>query len=121
MRYVQQRRLSEHERWTILKDKLDQVATRVDTEAAERAEAHRALRAHVDTELAKLAERVAGDLQNLERTIRSDADAALRSANDLGAAVSDEAEQRKVDIEHVGAPRRGGGHCAGGALRSHRS
>ena len=100
---MQQKHLSEHERWSVLKDKIDKLTARVDTESAERVESHRSLRAHVDTELSKLAERVAGDLHNLERAMRSNADSALRSAADLSAAVSDEAEQRKVDIEHVGA------------------
>ena len=70
---------------------------------ARRYEADRSLHAHMDAELAKLGERMAAQFKELQLTMRGSLDHLGRSINEINVALTEEREQRRADIDHVGS------------------
>lgn len=99
---VQLKRLSEQEKFTLLKEKIDAIERTLDAEVCRRQDGDCNLQAHVDGELHKLSERTCSDMKQLQLAIKSSVEQLGRSVHELNTIVSEEREQRKVDIDHVG-------------------
>lgn len=98
---VQLKRLSEHEKFTLLKEKIEGLEASLAAEGCQRSEADRSIHAHIDAEISKLAERTAGDVKQLQLAVKSSLEQLSRSVSELNTIVSDEKEQRKADTDHV--------------------
>jgi vacuolar-type H+-ATPase subunit I/STV1 len=99
---VQLKRLSEQEKFTLLKEKIDTIERSLDAEVCRRQDGDYSLQAHVDSELHKLSERTSSDIKQLQLAVKSSVEQIGRSVHELNTIVSEEREQRKVDIDHVG-------------------
>jgi DNA anti-recombination protein RmuC len=99
---LQLKRLSEHERFSLLKEKLDTLELKLEAESHNRQDAHRSLEAHVEAELLKLSDRTSAELKQMHLSIKSTMEQLTRAATDLNSSLSQESEQRAADIDHVG-------------------
>jgi hypothetical protein len=94
--------MSEHERFSLLKGKIDTIELKLEAESHNRQEAHQNLEAHVEAELVKISDRTSAELKQLHLSIKSTMDQLTRTANDLNSCLSQEREQRAADLDHVG-------------------
>lgn len=99
---MQHKRMSEQERYALLRESITTLERDFKAEVNRRNEAERQLQAHVDTELTQFSDQVSGQLKDLRQTVKSGLEQMQRSINNLNSLVMDEREQRKVDIDHVG-------------------
>lgn len=99
---LQYKRLSEQERYSLLKESINILERDFKAEISRRNEVERHLQAHVDRELSQVSEQISGQIKDLQQTVRSGLDQMQRAVSNLNNLVMDEREQRKVDIDHVG-------------------
>lgn len=99
---MQHKRMSEQERYALLRESITTLERDFKAEVSRRNEAERHLQAHVDTELTQFSDQVSGQLKELQQTVKTGLEQMQRSISNLNNLVMDEREQRKVDIDHVG-------------------
>lgn len=100
---MQQRQLSEREKYGVLKDRVTTLEREVRQDLARRNESERQLQLHVDTELQGLSDRLTGQMSELQMMVKNGMEALNRTVGDLGNALTAEQEQRKLDVDHVGS------------------
>ena len=98
---MQHRRLTEHERFTAQRERIDSLEAALQKEATQRAASDNELQAHVDARLAQLAQRTSSDLAQLRSTVQSSMDHVLRVTSELSAALEHERAQRYADLVDV--------------------
>jgi len=57
----------------------------------------------VDAEIAKLGDRLAGQMKELQLSLRGSLEHLGRSISEINGALTEEREQRRADIDHVGS------------------
>lgn len=100
---MQQRQLSEREKYGVLKDRVSTLEREVRQDLARRNDTERHLQQHIDTELQGLSERLTGQMSELQIMVKNGMDNLNRTVDDLSRALGAEQEQRKLDVDHVGS------------------